>query len=453
MTSFPCFNAAVTSTRTREPVGMPRSSQRLIAVLSISILGCQESSQGARQSYVAADSATVEVVGISDLSALSAPQITKRLVYSTDAPSSDLDLHRVAGAVFLPDSSLAIANRGSFEIISLGSDGSVRWRTGRRGDGPGEYIDIARIGTVAGGEIGEIFVFDRNHRRFTFLDSQGAVTGVQSITRSPGAHDMVPLIHLDDREFLAVLETRPPLPPGVQRGPLFLVHGDGEGEILDTLGWWAGKERYVTQDQQWWLAVGFGTTALYAGRGRHAVVGTNDSLDLTLYRGSAPLARMRGGYSRSEVTAQEKEAWTEHYLANRAEDVRADWRRRLRQSTVRETYPAFGALGVDSSGRIWIGDYARRVERQRQWTVLGPDGSLNGTIDLPALRGKWFDFTVAIPSESHELLDVATDHIAILRLTELDEEFIEVYEIQMPRKSADSWSLGRPGGSAGWRLR
>ncbi len=41
--------------------------------------------------------------------------------------------------------------------------------------------------------------------------------------------------------------------------------------------------------------------------------------------------------------------------------------------------------------------------------------------------------TVAITSEPHELVDVAHGRIAVLRRGEFDEEFIEVYEIELPR--------------------
>ena len=44
----------------------------------------------------------------------------------------------------------------------------------------------------------------------------------------------------------------------------------------------------------------------------------------------------------------------------------------------------------------------------------------------PVARG------VTIPSASHELLDVTAGRIAILRRVEQGDEFIEVYEIELP---------------------
>ena len=210
----------------------------IVAVLAIAGFGCREDSQNTRNPDVPADSATVflsdsasvDIVRISNLQAVDLPQVERRLIYSTAA---DLEFDHVVGAVFLPDSSLVVADRGSSQ---------------------------------------------------------------------------------QSGQSLALFEPRPPLPPGLQRGPLFLVLGDDSWEVVDTLGRWVGKERHLTRESGE-IVVGFGATALFDGRGLHTVVGTNDSLDVTLYQGLAPLTRIRGGHSPRQVTAQEKEAWTDLYLA------------------------------------------------------------------------------------------------------------------------------------------
>ena len=198
------------------------------------------------------------------------------------------------------------------------------------------------------------------------------------------------------------------------------------GEIVDTLGQWAGKERHVGDV---WDPVGFGLTALFTGRGDHALVGTNDSLNLTLYRGADPVTRIRGGYSPRAVTAPEKAEWTETFLEIFPEEARASWRRRLEQSTVRDTYPAYGAISVDADGRIWIGDYPKLADETRRWTILEADGTPVGTLSIPVLRPIWLEDTVAVTGQPHEVLDVAHGRIAVLRRDELGVEFVEVYEV------------------------
>ncbi len=381
------------------------------------------------------DSAGAAIVRIAGLQELALPGLSRRPLYST---LEEVDLHQVAGAVFLPDSSLAIANRGSSQVLLLDPLGSILERAGREGEGPGEYVDIAWIGVGADGMLA---VFDRRLRRFTFLDARGSVTGIRRIDVTEA---LVPLAGLASGEFLAVVETRPFRPLGFQRGPLFLVVVDQAGAVVDTLGRWAGKERYVTPDRM--IGVGFAATALYAGRGPYSVLATTDSLDVALYEAATPLTRIRGSHSPRPVTSREKEAWTELVLDLYPESVRPAQRRTLEQSRVRDTYPAFGALRVSADGAIWLGAYTGLDDAERSWTVLRRDGVPLGRLGLPVYRPEllkvresgitgWapVELETTIPSASHELLDVAADRIAVLRTSELGEEFIEVYEVELPR--------------------
>lgn len=383
------------------------------------------------------DSGGVSIATIPDLHALDLPELGLTLLHST---LDGLDLVEVVGAVLLPDSSLVIADKAAPNLTFLRLDGSLRARVGREGEGPGEYSWISRIGLT---NDGSLFAYDRALRRFTFLDHEGGVIGVRRSGCTVATGEVVPLAAVNGQGFIGVLETRPNLPPGVQRGPLFLVACAGVDESLDTLGEWAGKERHVAPNQ--WTAVGFGRSALYDGRGGRTVVGTNDSLDLTLHEGTVVRTRVRGGSSLRSVTRRESEEWTNLYLDMFPEIVRADRRRRLEQSEIRDAYPAFGSVKVDAGGRMWIGDYAKLSAEQRLWTVLGEGGTPVASIHLPIFRPDWLqiregsitgralvEWEVTIPSPVHELLDIAGDRIVVLRKDELGREFVEIYEVEMP---------------------
>ncbi len=408
-------------------------------------LGCQEVPEPGQRldpgvdtaPATVTDSAGVSIATIPNLLALDLPELGLTLLHST---VDDLDLVEVVGAVLLPDSSLVIADKAAPNLSFLHPDGSLRAQVGREGEGPGEYTDLSRIGLTGDGSL---FAYDRALRRFTFLDREGGVIGVRRSGCIAATGEAVPLADVSGQGFIGVLETRPDLPPGVQRAPLFLVTCAGTEGSFETSGEWAGKERYVTSNQ--WIAVGFGRTALYDGRGNHTVLGTNDSLDLTLYEGTAVRTRVRGGSSMRMVTPQEREEWTDLYLDMFPEVARADRRRRLEQSEVRDAYPSFGAIKVDGGGRIWIGDYAKLSAEQRLWTVLGADGTPVGSVHLPVFRPDWLqiregsitgralvEWEVTIPSPVHELLDIAGERIAVLGKDEFGREFVEVYEVGMP---------------------
>ncbi len=385
------------------------------------------------------DSGGVSIATIPNLHALDLPELGLTLLHST---LDGLDLVEVVGAVLLPDSSLVIADKASPNLTFLHPDGSLRARVGRAGEGPGEYTEISRIGLTRDGSL---FAYDRALRRFTFLDREGGVIGVQRSGCTVATGEVVPLADVNGQGFIGVLETRPNLRAGVQRGPLFLVACAGIGESFDTLAEWAGKERHVTPNQ--WTAVGFGRSALYDGRGDLTVVGTNDSLNLALYEGTAMRTRVRGGSSMRRVTSAESEEWTGLYLDMFPEIARADRRRRLEQSEIRDAYPAFGSVKVDAGGGLWIGDYAKLPAEQRLWTVLGEGGTPVASIHLPVFRPDWLqiregsitgralvEWEVTIPSPVHELLDIADDRIVVLRKDELGREFVEVYEVEMPEE-------------------
>lgn len=413
----------------------------ILPALAVAIASCRDASEsaagfvdaGGAATISTSDSSGVRVVHISDARALSLPRLEPRLVYSTAA---DLLLGHVLGAVFLQDGSLVFADNASTEIIFLDPAGHLHGRRGREGEGPGEYTDIARVGVNADGTL---YVYDRRQRRYTFMDAQGTVTGVQDIERFG---EVVPLARLDGGELIAVFEPRYEIPEGLQRIPVYLLHGDQSWETVDTLGSWAGKERLRTTEGRW-NPVAFGATALYAGRGPHVVMATTDSLDLTRFDGPTPVARIRGGATPREITAGEKAGWMDLFLAMYPEERRPGERRRLQNSTLRDTYPAFDALRVDPGGRIWLGDYAKHDEEERQWTVFGADGRPTATVNLPVFHPEWVqirdgamtgygwvEFEVTIPNPEHELLDVMANRIAVLRRDDLEGEFIEVYEVE-----------------------
>jgi hypothetical protein len=97
---------------------------------------------------------------------------------------------------------------------------------------------------------------------------------------------------------------------------------------------------------------------------------------------------------------------------------------------VRGTYPAYGALVIDASGRIWIGEYVGLTEDERRWTVFGVDGRPIGRLSLPVFRPEWIEVENSIPGFlTHELLDATGDRIAILRKDSLDVQYIEVRQL------------------------
>ncbi|MDE2652416.1 MAG: hypothetical protein F4087_10245 [Gemmatimonadetes bacterium] len=170
---------------------MMRSTVAAIFALPCAAVACLDAPPAP---ITAVDSAGVEIVRIPDLQTLDLPEIELRLLHST-ASIPDLVFSHVIGAVFQTDTSLAIADDRSHEIVFLDPGGSLRARSGGEGRGPGEYTSIGRIGI---GVDGVPFVFDSRQRRFTFLEP-GWIRGHHALHRPRATrahrHDRFPGPH------------------------------------------------------------------------------------------------------------------------------------------------------------------------------------------------------------------------------------------------------------------
>ena len=95
-------------------------------------------------------------------------------------------LHRVTGAIRLPDGRFVVANAGTHELKFFDSSGVHLASTGQRGDGPGDFEHISLIGALADGRIaamdmmlGRVSVFsaDGVHERTYRVSSAVSETG------------------------------------------------------------------------------------------------------------------------------------------------------------------------------------------------------------------------------------------------------------------------------------
>jgi hypothetical protein len=400
----------------------------LVLIASIVFaIGCDQNTTTDEDRISVRDSVGVVVVTVQDWGSFPVPEWQSRVLHSIGSDGGQLELVTVVDAVFLEDSSLVVADQESSELIFLDPGGTEVERVGRRGEGPGEYTQIARVGVAADGNV---FVFDGREQRVTLLDRGGNVIGIERVDLQGRYLPYVPLARSRSGEYLAVLETRPQFPPGLHRRPIYLIDVAANGQVVDTIGTWQGKEFYATEDGNHWLPVGFAVTALYSGRGRFAAVGTTDSLDVSVFTADGPVVLLRGSHVPELVPDDQRDAWKGRYLAVWPEVARPVWRDRIEQSMVRGTYPAYGALVIDASGRIWIGEYVGLTEDERRWTVFGVDGRPIGRLSLPVFRPEWIEVENSIPGFlTHELLDATGDRIAILRKDSLDVQYIEVRQL------------------------
>ena len=98
-----------------------------------------------------------------------APAITLTKELVIDGVENDfVDIWSI---VPLSNGSIALSEAGDLRVRWFNSAGAPIYSTGRRGGGPGEFKNMARIGTIAD----SVWVYDATLKRFTVLSPKGSV--------------------------------------------------------------------------------------------------------------------------------------------------------------------------------------------------------------------------------------------------------------------------------------
>jgi hypothetical protein len=400
--------------------GSARGAAAVYCLAALSLVSCRAPESTEPAHVVVVDSAGQYHVSLTNLHGIAEPRAGLVGVYRTDTQPAPVELFRVTGARFLDDGSLAVGNNGSQEILVLDPEGRLNTRIGRSGEGPGEFREINRIDVDGSGAL---WVYDARLRRLTTFGTDGVVSGSRQLGSPNPMTRLLPLSVLDDHRVIALdWESSDFTVLGARRDttPLFVL--DASGSVVDTLGEWPAQEwHYVALSENGQFRgttrneVGFGLTLAHSGRSGYVALGSTDSLDVVVYgRHSQPVMSVQGSGGGERVGSTELERWHADLADDASRASRTFLRTAILETPHRETYPAFGSLHLDSRHRLWIGVYPRPGQAEQRFIVLAADGTLWGVVDVP---------------RTGEVLDIFDDRIAILRSTEVDEEFIEVFAI------------------------
>ena len=358
------------------------------------------------------DSAGIPIVRVDGLDEVRAPHWT--LTKVVDTRSDNIDLFRVVGARILESGSVAIANSGEQQILVLDSRGKLKRQLGGNGEGPGEFRRL--VGIVApGGD--SIVGYDSQLLRRTVFDGNGEVVETRPLHPPRTGVDLLPLAETPGGGVLAVYgEMRLFLNVGLARDSVPLLVLTDSGTVRDTLGIWEGKEYYYQMIPTGGVSrtnVGFSRNVVHAGRNGLAVVGSTDSVDLTVFSGSGRVVLGIRGSGGRPIPAEVLKDYREEREKG-SERAPADQQAQIRNTPVHDTYPAMAGVAISDQGEIWVGTYAPEPTRRRDWIVFARTGETAGRVTLPV---------------ESTVLDVAGDQVILLERNDVEEEYVTVWRI------------------------
>ncbi len=382
-------------------------------------VGCTD--RGRQPRVVVRDSAGVEIV-VSHRPRWDTPvtwrvnaRPTLEIGKVTGEPGYEFD--QIAGVVRLDDGRIVVADGGSSEVRFFDPRGGLRAVVGGRGRGPGKFEIIASLGRAAADTV---WVYDFALRRLSFYTGNADLVGVVSL--GPEIPTLGAVGRLEDGSFVmaqlwASSRTAEERTLGLRRDPVVYAHFSAQGQFLDTIGLFPGREINLTEDGGR-LVMGtplFGRTSSHAIVGQDILVGDQETFEVGRYSVDGTLQRLfRIPNVDLTISPDDLAALKERDIAAAPQHQRAARRAYLEGVEHPDTRPAYQYVLVDEGGNVWASEYAGSRQAPARWTVLDPQGRWLGSVAMPE---RFRPYEVG---ESW-ILGVATD--------ELDLERVQLYEL------------------------
>lgn len=398
---------------------------RLTITTSVSVLAACAPSEKPNDSVVRHDSAGIEIVesfapswdSASNWRLAAAPSL------SIGAGTSDprYEFSEVADAIIAGESTVVVCDLHLAEVRFFSRAGTLIGVFGRRGDGPGEFRRLHRLGR-AGGD--SVWIYDAGSQRVTLLTGP---EGNPSFVRFQPPLRTFEIARMPDGQWLAAPRIGLPAPgselrPGIHRHPMPLYVYGADGVLRDTLAMLPGADiAYRMEDgevQPWGRPpLGRATSVAFSQAGY--VVGDQEQFEIRQYDWFGTLERIvrRPGVDLT-ITQAEIDAAVSRRLRGVPEGSRARFRDALTSIPRPDTRPAYEHILADRGGNLWVSSVdnsARgRFTRGPDWHVFAPDGVWLGTVTMP----------------SHvQPMDIGDDWVLGIYTDDLDVQHVRMYDL------------------------
>ncbi len=293
----------------------------------------------------------------------------------------DTTLINVTGLAMRADGTVLVANSGSAQVLAYGPDGALRWRFGRRGQGPGEFTGEFFVAAI--GDTG--YVYEFTTRDLMMLAPDGTLLRTLHVTIDEPNLEL--LGGLGDGSLLFAGRHLTGMKPGVNTDSVVYQRYSLAGISLGSVGWARGSNvDFVMADMGPNLdEQAFGASSAAATAGEWLARTTGHDAEVRL---SDPNGRLRRILRWEEAAAPVTEADRAAYRAARLAATRSEMERRmvtdwLDHATFAGTVPVTGALAVGRDGRVAVATYCGPGTASCDWRLFDTDGRWRRTLRLP----------------------------------------------------------------------
>lgn len=298
---------------------------------------------------------------------------------------SGAELLQVVGGLFV-DSSVLVSEASSGTVRSFRRrDGTEEKAIGRRGQGPGEFVQLAwmqRLGP-------DLYVSDAALNRLSRFSLRGEYRGTITIPRSEGfASSMALGVFGDGAILIAGVPRRERVAAGkLIQSRVLLMRLDSLGRFADSLGWLAGTETFVEpfgRAGEMVTKLVFGReVGIAVGGQRYAVVANEDYGLIGYDEAGRELGRTIPTEQRlrTPVTPADIRAARQRFVSKALGGI--DLGGVFDRMPIPDSFPPYGWAGehsmpmlqATSSGELWVLHFGGVRESRQKWSVFRADGT------------------------------------------------------------------------------
>jgi hypothetical protein len=297
---------------------------------------------------------------------------------------------RVVAVLRSANGAIVVADQGASQVRVFDARGSMLRTIGRRGEGPGEFLSLDGLFTLAD----TVFAWDGRLRRLSVFAPTGSLARTVTVQRSSSPGMLTPVGVLSNGYLLA-RATRPVVAgrtqPGVHRDSMQVILLDATGAVVTPIATIPGGESFV-------LTQGRSTSVTdlpFAQRG-HAtardgifVLAVSDRYEFDVHDRNGRLHRaVRANVAERRISDADLSRARDREL-QRLRDIgfydrmKDNVEQKYRSMPRGRTAPAFGGILLSQDGRVWIRLAQAASGDARTWAVHGADGQVQRTYELP----------------------------------------------------------------------